>query len=352
MKPKMKSHPSLPIEGEQGGGLLNLTLPTGWNQCTPAQLEQIIIAQQRAQGNNTAWKVECFLLLTGLTMLEPPDTSLPVEEQTITVSGERLAVSGKRSRWHRFFRLLLPLGGDVRRTERGCLFIWQIHYWIKEHLAWLDTPPTIIRFPYPVWTWKGEEFHGPKTYCADWSWGQYRIAQDYLEYYFKVIGRPDLKDIKEPKALKDFKEAATKAAALFLATIYNPRITYTDPDTHQPRTDWRYTPEQTTANADAFTNFSDIQFQVILLWWSSVMARLHRIYPKCFKTSDDNKKKKKRHRTQDPMEQYAKLTATLQQLTNFDSQRLDHEPHEVILQRLTQMITENEEMERIRNRKH
>ena len=347
MKPKMKSHPSLPIEGEQGGGLLNLTLPTGWNQCTPEQLEQIIIAQQVAQGNNTAWKLECFLRLTGLTMLEPPDTSLPLEEQTITVSVERKEKKGWWSRlsWR-------PIVNFQLSTFNFQLSIWQIHYWIKEHLAWLDTPPTIIRFPYPVWTWKGEEFHGPKTYCADWSWGQYRIAQDYLEYYFKVIGRPDLKDLKDPKALKDFKEAAAKAAALFLATIYNPRITYTDPDTHQPRTDWRYTPEQTTANADAFTNFSDIQFQVILLWWSSVMARLHRIYPKCFKTSDDNKKKKKRHRTQDPMEQYAKLTATLQQLTNFDSQRLDHEPHEVILQRLTQMITENEEMERIRNRKH
>ena len=269
---------------------LNLSLPNNWNHCTPEQLEQIIIAQQVAHGNNTAWKLECFMRLTGLTMLQGPDTSLPVEEQTITVSGERLAVSGKRSRWHRFFRLLLPLGGDVRRTERGCLFIWQIHYWIKENLAWLDTPPTIIRFPYPVWTWKGEEFHGPKTYCADWSWGQYRIAQDYLEYYFKVIGRPYLKDLKEPKALKDFKEAAAKAAALFLATIYNPRITYTDPDTHQPRTDLRYTPEQTTANADAFTNFSDIQFQVILLWWSSVMARLHRIYPKCFTGADNGSK--------------------------------------------------------------
>ena len=101
MKPKMKSHPSLPIEGEQGRGLLNLTLPTGWNQCTPAQLEQIIIAQQRAQGNNTAWKLECFLLLTGLTMLQGPDTSLPVEEQTITVSGE---LKEKKGWWPLFCR--------------------------------------------------------------------------------------------------------------------------------------------------------------------------------------------------------------------------------------------------------
>ena len=82
------------------------------------------------------------------------------------------------------------------------------------------------------------------------------------------------------------------------------------------------------------------------------MQRLHRVYPKCFKTDDgDKKKKKRRPKPQDPLADYAKLTATLQHITNFDSDRLEHEPHEVILQRLTQMITENEEMEKMRKKK-
>jgi len=364
----MKSHSSLPIKGEQGGGLLNLTLPTGWNQCTPEQLEQIIIAQQVAQGNPTAWKLECFLRLTGLTLLEPPDTSLPLEEQTITVRVERLAVSEKRSWWHRlvsFFRrrVVIPLfrynviPTSWRRivnyqlsTINYKLYLWQIHYWIKESLVWLDSAPAIARFPYPTYKYKDREFHAPRTHLSDWTWGQYRLAQDYMEYYFKVAAK--IQSTPNTPINPSTLDAAAQARALVLATFYNGRITYIDPDTHMAKTDWRYVSTQSQDNADAFLDFPEVRFQVVLLWWSSVMARLHRLYPKCFKTAEgDKKKKKRRPKTQDPLADYAKLTATLQHITNFDSDRLEHEPHEVILQRLTQMITENEEMEKIRKKK-
>ena len=179
------------------------------------------------------------------------------------------------------------------------------------------------------------------------------MAQDYMEYYFKVVAK--IQDDITASRNNDItagRQQLAQARALLLATFYNGRVTYVDPETHQPKTDWRYVSGQATANSEAFIDFPEVRFQVVLLWWSTVMQRLHRVYPKCFKSDDgDKKKKKRRPKPQDPLADYAKLTATLQHITNFDSDRLEHEPHEVILQRLTQMITENEEMEKIRKKK-
>lgn len=338
---------AVPTPSKGCNGNIDLHLPTSWASCTAEELEKIVVSgilrnnditrdndkSEAADLLNPALKVSCFLMLTGLELIDGPDESLPVEEQTIEVA----MTLGRR--WWQWWK---------PRRKKYTLALWQVYYWVKEQLSWLDTPPAIPRFPYPVWKYKGREFHGPKTYLSDWSWGQYRLAQDYLSYYFKVAGSyGDGHNNGMPLSRYD---DINNAAAMFLATIYNAQVMVLDPDTHQPREDYAFVSGQSTANMEAFKDYPPLQTQVILLWWSTTMERLHRVYPKCFKTTDTKKRKRPR-RTQDPMEEYAKLTAALEHYTHFDEATINREQHEVILQRLTQMITENEEMEKIRKKK-
>ena len=347
----MKNHSSPPLFGGGREGAIDLHLPTSWQSCTASDLEKIVASgglpiappkgglgglphspnDSEAALLNPASKVTCFLALTGLELLGGPDTSLPLEEQTIEV-----AMPLDR-RWWQWWK---------PRRKIFTLALWQVHYWIKEQLSWLDNPPAIPRFPYPVWKYNGREFHGPKTYLSDWSWGQYRLAQDYLSYYFKVIGGLGDNRNNDITSLRNNAKKIAEATAMFLATIYNGRVVTLDPDTHQPKEDYAWVSDQSTANMEAFMDFPPLRMQVILLWWGTTMERLHRVYPKCFKSSDKHKKKPRR--TQDPMEEYAKLTAALEHYTHFDEATINREQHEVILQRLTQMITENEEVEKIR----
>lgn len=339
-----KTHTRQDMETEQR---INLHLPNGWSSCTTEELEAIIQAQmavgpqEQAKEEdgikNVPWKIECFLRLADLEKIDGPQPAVPVEEQYITVR----RVRNRRTRWFSWWR--------HGKDEPFVLYVWQIHYWITQNLQWLDALPSIPKFPYPVWKSRFHEFRGPKTFLADWKWAQYRIAQDYLQYYFKTVERvqkqmPQAKTTDEQRKL--MKQLNT-AKSLFLATIYCGRVKSVNEDTHIKEWDWTYLPNQSTTNSRYFQSFPDIQFQVVLLWWTSTMHRLHTLYPKCFKV---DKKKKKKQRPQDPLELYAQMTATLEKYIGTNEQELDKRTCEVVLRHLNNMITENEEMEKIRQK--
>lgn len=350
---------------------IDLHLPASWNTCTAKELEAIVIAQtfapplsdaatserlsdksrkskkENARSNkkdetkgilNVPWKVDCFLRLAGLEMIEEPHPEVAVEEQYIMVQRANV----KRPWWS-----WMPCVKH-EENEPFALYLWQIHYWIDKHLRWLDQPPYIPTFPYPIWKNKGKEFHGPKTWLSDWRWAQYRMMQDYLQYYFEIT---KIVSAKLPKAneeeRKKLEQQLRTAKALVLATVYCRRVKIVDEETHVKKRDWVYLANQSSENNRYFQDFPDIQFQVVLLWWGSQMERLHNIYPKCFKS---NEKKQVKRKHPDPLELYAQLTATLEKYTGFNEQTIDRESHEVVLRNLSRLIEENEAIEKMRSK--
>ena len=310
---------------------INLTLPTSWGTCTSEQLEKICLAQQQAVTSNTddqraAWKVECFLMLTGLEVEE----SVKEDED-----GERFVMVRKTLD-----------GGTVKRGDGMVfpLYLWQIQYWVSENLAFLDTPPNVVRFPYPEWECEGKKFRGPSIYLSGWTWQQYRLLKDYLDYFFKVEGMVRDNDITTSRHHDKY----LKAMSMVLATLYDAETDYLDETTRLAVHGFHYRPEQSTENAKWFEGYPAVRFAVILMWWATVAMKLQKDYPKCF--SSGNQKKHKIPKPQDPIAEYARTTATLEKYMGVNEQELQQESFTVVLQHLQDMIKQNEEIERMNQR--
>ena len=298
---------------------INLILPTSWNSCTTEQLEIICLAKQQVQmlpadEQTIAWKINCFLALAGMEVEEKPVT--PDEEPSyVLVHSPNIPAHFK-------------------------LYVWQIHYWVKEYLNWLDNNPNIIRFPYPEWRAKDNAFRGPSIRLSGWTWQQYRLLKDYLTYFFKI----DEACNQNPNS--DNLSKIQTAMAMVLATIYDAKVDYLDETTQLPTHGYHYHPDQSTNNRDYFLTFPPIKFAVILLWWGSVASQLKKEYPKCFGEAKETKKFK-HPAIQDPLTEYARTTATLEKYMGVNEQELQHESYTVVLQHLQDMIKQNEEIERM-----
>ena len=94
---------------------------------------------------------------------------------------------------------------------------------------------------------------------------------------------------------------------------------------------------------------SDVEWQVILFWWSSMMQYLKEQYPKCFKQSD----KKSRSKTQPlPIELYTRSMATLQKyLGGLTEAQINQQSAHAILRHMNDMAVEAEQMEKLRRKK-
>ena len=314
---------------------INLTLPTSWGTCTIEQLEQICMAQQvamqlPADQQGMAWKVECFLRLAGLEVMEEQQKDEQGESFVVVrrslPKGKENATAGKN-------------GGETGQGEFR-LYLWQIQYWVSENLAFLDTPPNVVRFPYPEWECEGKKFRGPSIYLSGWTWQQYRLLKDYLDYFFKVEERS--------KGQGAGGEKMEKAMGMVLATLYDAETDYLDETTRLAVHGFHYRPEQSTENAKWFEGYPAVRFAVILMWWATVAMKLQKDYPKCF--SSGNQKKHKIPRPQDPIAEYARTTATLEKYMGVNEQELQQESFTVVLQHLQDMIKQNEEIERMNQR--
>ena len=94
---------------------------------------------------------------------------------------------------------------------------------------------------------------------------------------------------------------------------------------------------------------SDVEWQVILFWWSSMMQYLKEQYPKCFKQSD----KKSRSKTQPlPIELYTRSMATLQKyLGGLTEAQINQQSAHAILRHMNDMAVEAEQMEKLKRKK-
>ena len=295
---------------------INLTLPRGWNQCTTAQLEIIaaVIMRHSQQQDRyhpfdwTAVKTELFFLLAGLEAVSTADDN---SQYVVRRVGE----------------------------EPFPILTWQIYSFIDQHLQWLDdekAQPLVI-FPYKTllceWRWQrhfpfvAKYYLAPGELLQDFTWAQYRHLQDYMELYVRqqnaAIAMTQQNRVVDTDKLHGLQQTALDARNRFLAILFRCE--------HRPR---------------LVRRIGQVQWQVILFWWSGFMRYLQQQYPKCFKSSGD----KKKHRQPNPLELYVSITATMQKYLSLDEEKVNAQTFHLTLEALDRMAKENEEMEKVSKR--
>lgn len=291
---------------------IDLTVPTGWNQCSVEQLEQIsqILLLEHALVDRyhpydpLKFKAKCFFSLSGIEVI---NHSTP---------GPSSSQGGESAPEHTY---LCRRVGD-KKSEPFPIQVWQVQSFVEQCLGWLDDFTQLQIFPYeqypphsslltPLSSLLTPRLTGPDPLLDGYSWHRYRLTQDYLQLYTMLVN-----DGGEADEIQD-------ARLHFLMAIF---------DVDKPLRCLRRMP--------------DYQFELVLIWWQSQMAWLMSKFKKCFKKGDVS------DRGSLPIELYTRSTATLQKYLGLREADIDAQPCTVILQHLEDMAREAEEMERIRRK--
>lgn len=338
---------------------INLVIPSSYPQCTLEQLRSVSSIMLDLAHRATPLrpfsvfdlKIAAFILLADIEIVAPVNPRCPVEEQYYEVRF--------RAPWWK--RILNRLTGN---NEPFALYLWQIRQWVEGSkntpgvLDWLDSdsrqPFILFPFDYVRCRHSGAKgllgrvaFKGPEPLLNGFSWQRFRFAQDLMDNYVRQqnnlvklcqSGRPSQEEVH-----KSVRSVETSKAS-FLACIFERKIRYTD-EHGRIRHDWQYQSNQSFDNIEYFRGFSDVDWQIVLLWWSGTTQWLAKTYPRVFKRQAPQKGK-----MVSPAEIYARTTATIEKYVGVNSGELDKEPYDVVLQHIEDMIKENEEIERI-NRK-
>ena len=230
---------------------------------------------------------------------------------------------------------------------------WQVHSFM-EQLAWLDAtdakgrpvPMPKMMFPYPERVWvpwsQTKEWHiyypwfewcTPGGQLLDgMTWQTYRFINDWMEAYTMkanaIVAEREKQGKTDPKQLRRLMREERDLRTTVLSLIFG-----------CPK--WRI----------RLTRISEVEWQVIMFWWSSMMQYLKEQYPKCFK-SGDKKPRSRSKSTPLPIELYTRSMATLQKyLGGLTETEINAQTAHAILRHLNDMAIEAEEMEKIR-RKH
>lgn len=339
---------------------LNLTLPKSWNQCTTHQLELIAkVMQEQIRWQNRYHpfsmqevKIAVFLALSGIRI-----------EKGI----RREETSDKQ-----YF--LCRMADMKKKDEPFPLYLWQINYWLSpkaktndkqsvEYVAqgaglldWLDNERGMFltKFPYPTikcrrsWWRCRKEFQGVSPDMDGFSWMQYRFASDMMQSYTQLsnnlIRMRQMGKFTE-KQIYQQADSVNLARAIFLATIFNAKTDYVDTNTGMVKHGFHYENSQSTDNASYFRDFSDIQWQVILFWWTGMTHILSKRFPHVFKVQPTNKQK-----PSTPLEIYTATTATMQKYAGLTEDQVNNQGYSLVLEHLERLSKENEEMERVRKK--
>ena len=141
--------------------------------------------------------------------------------------------------------------------------------------------------------------------------------------------------------------SVNEARAMFLATVFNRRIPYLDPNTSLRTVDFHYDTRQFRDYARYFRQFPDHRWQPVLFWWTGMMHTLSRRFPHVFKVQPTDSKQ----RPSTPLEIYTATIATMQKYASLTEDQVNNQSYSLVLEHLERLSKENEEMERIRKSK-
>lgn len=329
---------------------IDINLPVTWDSCTTEQLETIATVLLSHVATATIYKpfdllgckTELFFALSGVKLLANLNPVVPVENQYYLCS---------------------------YKGTQFQLYLWQLEYWLGEgevtlpdnrrvrqqhQLGFLDGPNEkfdgLTKFPYPAikrgfW---GKEFHGPEALMQNFSWQQYRFAQDWLDYHTRVsnhlLYQQKHRNTFSQEDIEKTAKNVDMARASFLATIFNAKVKGVDEQSQKIYRSFEYRSNQHSENAKYFRHFDSVKFQVITFWWNGMMAYLQKQYPNMFKPSAPEEASK------NPLEVYVRTSATLEKYLGFTEKQINSQLFHVVLQHIDDMIKENKEMEKIRSK--
>ena len=322
---------------------IDLHLPTGWNRCTTEELEAIAAAiiqeQQRVDRYHPFdWsrvKLSIVLSINEITISEE-----------LRVKSEEFASATENSDTE--WLVKRPQDKEPWTINTGQLVA------LTERLAWIDDEKTnkvIFQFPYPELTLvQGSRFRvqgskpltinresltvaGPPPLLDGYTWQEYRWMTDWMQAYMRHSNAKNA-------------EGAAQAQREFLAILFKPK---TGGSCDNGITSLR---DNDKIDADIFTDFSPVKWQVILFWWSSLMSMLAKKFPKVFKQQPVGKGKHRQQRQDTPWDFYNRVTATIQKyIGGLSEQEVNNATYGTILQQLEMMADEAAEMEKIKQKK-
>ena len=353
---------------------INLTLPRSWNECSTEQLELIsrIMLEQIERADRyhpfdmRNVKIACFFVLSGMEIVEGIDQSKPIEAQHYVC---RLSTT---SRHNRFFRR------KQQKDETFPVYLCDINYWLSpkpktddrnsaEYIAagaglldWLDqeSGAHLTRFPYSTLRLRNKgglfscktDYAGPAQDMDGFSWQQYRFAADLMGQYISLsnnlVKMKQMKGRFTAEQIAQQTDSMEQARSMFLATIFNRRIDFIDPNTNLKVHDFHYDTRQYETQSPVFRHFHDHKWQPILFWWTGMTHTLSRRYPHVFKVQKLNRKEQ----PSTPLEIYTATIATMQKYASLTEDQVNNQSYSLVLEHLERLSKENEEMEKIRKK--
>ena len=232
---------------------------------------------------------------------------------------------------------------------------WQVHSFL-EQLKWIDAtdakgrplPMPKMMWPYPERLWRlrwkrwmpEKDYYRPGELLDGLSWAQYRLANDWMEIYTNaangLIAEQEKHAKANPERIRSLAEQQENARLEVLAQLF-----YVSDPTEPSKVK--------SAPRRLLRKITDVEWQVIMFWWSSMMQYLKEQYPKCFKSSAKPSRSKQQPL---PIELYTRSMATLQKyLGGLTEDEINAQTAHAILRHLNDMAIEAEEMEKLR-RKH
>ena len=320
---------------------IDLHLPRGWNDCTTRELEMISAAMMLRQQSATRlrpfdWaqvKVDVVLAVNNLKVLKALEVPAPTHVLTPTDGNDGPEVTAYlvQFRHRKFFRRQAPFPITTGQMMDLC-----------SRLDWIDAPTAqqqpLYRFPYPVLRLSLlHEYHGPGTLLDSYTWTEYRLLQDWMGVYMQWQNRlitlqHDMHATAEQYL--DVDRQMDSARAHFLAVLFRAKRVLSHPD----------------SAARPFRDFDPVRWQVILLWWSSLMQQLMKKFPRVFKPQPVGRgRKQQKH--QSPWDFYNHVTATLADEYKISETEQKSETYSVTLQKLENMARKSEELERLSKKK-
>ena len=318
---------------------LDLKVPRGWQQCSTRELEMIAEEMIRAQ------------MMASLSRFHPFDWTEIKTRLFFRLAEVEVTDMVEDEYENDVFICRHPSLGKTEFT----LETWQVHSFL-EQLKWLDAtdakgrplPMPKMMWPYPerLWRlrwkrWKPEkDYYRPGELLDGLSWAQYRLANDWMEVYTNaangLIAEQEKHAKANPERIRSLAEQQENARLEVLAQLF-----YVS-DPAEPS-------KVKSAPRRLLRKITEVEWQVIMFWWSSMMQYLKEQYPKCFKSSAKPSRSKQQPL---PIELYTRSMATLQKyLGGLTEDEINAQTAHAILRHLNDMAIEAEEMEKIR-RKH
>ncbi len=326
---------------------MDLKVPRGWQFCSARELEMIAEEMIRSQMMASLSRFHPFDWVEIKTRLFFRFAEVEIVSQYVYDGDETDARYGLTT----FVCRHPSLGKETFELQT-----WQVHSFM-EQLAWLDAtdskgravPMPKLLWPYPERLWRlrwkrwmpTKEFYRPGEMLDGLSWQQYRLANDWMEVYTNASNALILEQEKRAKANAErIRELAVQMEDARLEVLA--QLFYVS-DPIRPT-------KVKAAPRRLLRRISEVEWQVIMFWWSSMMQYLKEQYPKCFKSSD--KKPKSRSKQPPlPIELYTRSMATLQKyLGGLTEEEINAQTAHAILRHLNDMAVEAEEMEKIRKK--